>query len=257
MGEDGKSADNKRQNTYRGFGPARDGEVPEEDLLEPQPAYFEDEGDPLLHSPPAPGQGLPPAPGLPQNIQGFQGPPPAMQGGPLPVTGSGRNKGGRSGGGGGAARRGQPALDIDLIHERRTAPLPDHEWTFVEIWTRNTIYALDSRLVCIAVVDQTSRKSHGEHALLNARLVGGQRRDGDSMELSHPFPRPGSEAVFEQTKGRQVRFSQTSTVTRVVLRLRVLTVASDNLLPTWEEITGHHDAIVPSKGGGGMKRHED
>jgi hypothetical protein len=151
-------------------------------------------------------------------------------------------------------RRGQPALDIDLIHERRTAPLPDHEWTFVEIWTRNTIYALDSRLCCIAVVDQSSRRAHADHALLGARLVGGQRRDGDSMELSHPFPRPGSEAVFEQTKGRQVRFSQTSTVTRVVLRLRVLTVASDNLLPTWEEITGRHDAVVPGKL---MKRHDD
>lgn len=139
-------------------------------------------------------------------------------------------------------RRGQPAVDIDLIHERRTAPLPDHEWTFVEIWTRNTIYALDSRLVCIAVVDQSTRRSHPDHALLGARLVGGQQRDGESMELSHPFPRPGSEAVFEQAKGRQVRFSQTSTVTRVVLRLRVLTVASDNILPTWEEITGHGDA---------------
>jgi hypothetical protein len=69
------------------------------------------------------------------------------------------------------------------------------------------------------------------------------------MELSHPFPRPGSEAVFEQSKGRQVRFSQTSTVTRVVLRLRVLTVASDNLLPTWEEITGRHEvpAVLKKK----------
>jgi hypothetical protein len=143
------------------------------------------------------------------------------------------------------AKRGQPAVDIDLIHERRSAPLPDHEWTFVEIWTRNTIYALDSRLVCIAVVDQNTRRNHPDHALLGARLVGGQQRNGDSMELSHPFPRPGSEAVFEQSKGRQVRFSQTSTVTRVVMRLRVLTVATESILPTWEEITGHHD--VPAQ----------
>lgn len=146
-------------------------------------------------------------------------------------------------------KRGQPAVDIDLIHERRTAPLPDHEWTFVEVWTRNTIYALDSRLVCIAVVDQSTRRAHPDHALLGARLVGGQQRDGEAMELSHPFPRPGSEAVFEQSKGRQVRFSQTSTVTRVVLRLRVLTVASDSLLPTWEEITGHHDVPVALRAG--------
>ncbi|HHH27464.1 MAG TPA: hypothetical protein ENK57_03815 [Polyangiaceae bacterium] len=152
-------------------------------------------------------------------------------------------------------RRGQPAVDIDLIHERRTAPLPDHEWTFVEIWTRNTIYALDSHLVCIAVIDQSSRRTHTKHALLGARLVGGQLRDGESMELSHPFPRPGSEAVFEQSKGRQVRFSQTSSVTRVVLRLRVLTVASDALLPTWEEITGRHE--VPGSVRGKKPRSKD
>ena len=140
-----------------------------------------------------------------------------------------------------APRRGQPAVHIDLIHERRTAPLPDHEWTFVEVWTRNTVYELDARLVCIAVTDQSTRREHAEHTLLGARLVGGQRRDGEAMELSHPFPRPGSEAVFEQSRGRQVRFSQTSTVTRVVLRLRVLTVSGDNILPTWEEITSRHE----------------
>jgi hypothetical protein len=46
--------------------------------------------------------------------------------------------------------------------------------------------------------------------------------------------------VFEQMQGRHVRFSQTSTVTRVVMRLRVLTVTPEQLLPTWEEVTGSH-----------------
>ena len=136
-------------------------------------------------------------------------------------------------------RRGQtPAVDIDLIHERRSAPLPDAPWVFLEIWTRNTIYALDARMICIDVIDQLSKRSHGEHPLRGARLVGGQTREGDAMELSHPFPRPGSEAVFEQLQGRHVRFSQTSSVTRVVMRLRVLSVAQEQLLPTWEEVTG-------------------
>jgi hypothetical protein len=210
MGEDAPRSGRKdRHNTYRGYGPARPSGP---DEIEPEPAEFEDDVAPA---------GAPVEPGVP------------LAGGAVARARPSR---------GAQARRGQPAVDIDLIHERRTAPLPDHEWTFVEIWTRNTIYALDSRLVCIAVVDQNTRRSHPDHALLGARLVGGQQRDGESMELSHPFPRPGSEAVFEQTKGRQVRFSQTSTVTRVVLRLRVLTVASDNLLPTWEEITGHGEA---------------
>ncbi|MFN7701811.1 MAG: hypothetical protein ACK5U8_28220 [Deltaproteobacteria bacterium] len=139
------------------------------------------------------------------------------------------------------ARRGNvPAVDIDLVYERRSAPLPDQPWVFLEIWTRNTIYALDARLVCIDVVDQLTKRSHGDHPLRGARLVGGQAREGDAMELSHPFPRPGAEAVFEQMQGRHVRFSQTSTVTRVVMRLRVLTVTPVQLLPTWDEVTGSH-----------------
>lgn len=139
------------------------------------------------------------------------------------------------------SRRGQvPAVDIDLVYERRSAPLPDQPWVFLEIWTRNTIYALDARLVCIDVVDQVTKRSHGDHPLRGARLVGGQAREGEAMELSHPFPRPGAEAVFEQMQGRHVRFSQTSTVTRVVMRLRVLTVTPEQLLPTWEEVTGSH-----------------
>jgi len=139
------------------------------------------------------------------------------------------------------SRRGQvPAVDIDLVYERRSAPLPDQPWVFLEIWTRNTIYALDARLVCIDVVDQITKRSHGDHPLRGARLVGGQAREGEAMELSHPFPLPGAEAVFEQMQGRHVRFSQTSTVTRVVMRLRVLTVTPEQLLPTWEEVTGSH-----------------
>ena len=139
-------------------------------------------------------------------------------------------------------RTGTPAVDIDLVYERRSAPLPDQPWVFVEVWTRNTIYQLDGRLVCIDVIDQASRKSQGEHPLRGARLVGGQSRDGEAIELSHPFPRPGSEAVFEQSSGRHVRFSQTSSVTRVVMRLRVLSVNPEQLLRTWEEVTGNHKA---------------
>jgi hypothetical protein len=143
--------------------------------------------------------------------------------------------------------KGPPAVDIDLVYERRSAPLPDQPWIFLEIWTRNTIYQLDSSLLCVDVIDQGSRKGIADHPLRGARLVGGQSRDGDAMELSHPFPRPGSEAVFEQASGRHVRFSQTSTVTRVVMRLRVLTVEPEQLLPTWEDVSGKWDARALAK----------
>jgi hypothetical protein len=164
------------------------------------------------------------------------------------VVGSVRMVGGAPGPVPGASKRTPtPAVDIDLVYERRSAPLADQPWVFVEIWTRNTVYHLDGRLVCIDVVDQASRKSQGDHPLRGARLVGGQSRDGESIELSHPFPRPGSEAVFEQTAGRHVRFSQTSSVTRVVMRLRVLSVTPEQLLPTWEEVTGNHKAETLKK----------
>lgn len=148
--------------------------------------------------------------------------------------------------------KGPPAVDIDLVYERRTAPLPDQAWIFLEVWTRNTIYQLDAGLHCIDVVDQGTRRSVPDHPLRGSRLVGGQSRDGDAMELSHPFPRPGSEAVFEQSTGKHVRFSQTSTVTRVVMRLRVLTVEPEQLLPTWEDMSGRWEAqSTPSAGGRG------
>jgi hypothetical protein len=140
-----------------------------------------------------------------------------------------------------AGPKGPPAVEIDLVYEHRTSPLPDSHWCFLEIWTRNTIYQLDSALECIDVMDLATRRSIADHPLRGARLVGGQSYDGEGMELSHPFPRPGSEAVFEQASGRNVRFSQTSTVTRVVMRLRVLKVEPERLLPTWEEVSGSWD----------------
>jgi hypothetical protein len=228
--EDEENKARKGRNTMRGYGKSV-----QSSSMDPEQASFVD--DHAASAPPPPPQEVVPPTGIPGNNQ-------QVAAAAAAVNAAAVNAAAANVAAANAARPRQPAVDIDLIHERRTAPLPDQKWTFVEIWTRNTIYALDSRLVCIDVIDQHSRRSINEHALLGARLVGGQRRDGDAMELSHPFPRPGSEAVFEQSKGRQVRFSQTSSVTRVVMRLRVLTVASDHLLPAWEEITGQHGIKV-------------
>lgn len=117
----------------------------------------------------------------------------------------------------------------------------DRPWQTVEIWTQHRVYALDASLVCIDVYDQATKQSEPKHPMIGARLVGGQLASGEAVELSYPFPRPGSDAVFEQVAGRNARFSQTSTVTRVVLRLRVLTVAPSHTTPTWEELTGAVD----------------
>ena len=108
----------------------------------------------------------------------------------------------------------------------------------LEVWTQNRIYGVDAEMRCIEVLDQASQQPVLDHELLGSRLVGGQLREGDTVHLSQPFPRPGTSAVFEQEIKTEARFSHSSTVTRVVLRLRHLTFGARGQLPKWDEIIG-------------------
>jgi len=136
-----------------------------------------------------------------------------------------------------------PLIEIEVVHEVGPAPQTERPWHMVEIWTRNRVYTLDQAMSCVDVVDRASRKKVTDHPFLGMRMVGGQHRDGDSIELSHPFPRPGTEAVFERGSGRRDgSFSRTSAVTRVILRLHIVTVAPSYVVPTWEDITGSFPA---------------
>jgi hypothetical protein len=114
----------------------------------------------------------------------------------------------------------------------------------IEVWTRNRVYTLDPMLSCVEVRDRATREVVDGHPFIGMRLVGGQHREGDSIELSYPFPRPGTEAVFERSHEKRGQFSRTSAVTRVVLRLHIVTVAPGHVVPTWEEITGSFPAFV-------------
>jgi hypothetical protein len=136
-----------------------------------------------------------------------------------------------------------PLIEIEVVHEVGPAPQTERPWRMVEIWTRNRVYTLDQTMACVEVVDRATRKQVTDHPFLGLRMVGGQHRDGDSIELSHPFPRPGTEAVFEHRSGRRDgSFSRTSAVTRVILRLHIVTVAPNYVVPTWEDITGSFPA---------------
>ena len=133
----------------------------------------------------------------------------------------------------------RPAIDVELVIERKTTPYVDRPWSALEIWTQNRIYSVDSSMTCLEVVEKSTGKAEHKHPLVGAHLVGGQHEEEGTMELSHPFPRVGSEAVFEQRSGtKAARFSHTSEVERVVLRLRVLTVAPDHVISSWQDITG-------------------
>ena len=130
-----------------------------------------------------------------------------------------------------------PLVEIEVIHQHGPAPHADRPYRTLEVYTQNRVYTMDPWMTCVGVRDRTG-DAHAEHAFLGCRLVGGQHREGERIELSYPFPRPGTEAVFERPEGKPGTFARTSTVTRVVLRLHVVTVAPRSVAPTWSEITG-------------------
>ena len=138
-----------------------------------------------------------------------------------------------------------PAVEVELVYERKSPPYVDRPWRMLEVWTQNRVYGIDATMRCVDVVDQGTQQVIPSHGLIGARLVGGQRREGEKMHLSHPFPRPGTEAVFEQAAGRLSSFSHSSTVTRVVLRLRMITIGPGGQVPTWDEIVGDATAPLP------------
>ncbi len=135
-----------------------------------------------------------------------------------------------------------PFVEVDLVYEHGSAATADAPWRALEIWTRNRIYGVDWNMTCIEVIDRETGKNDPKHALLGAHLAGGQIREDGRVELSYPCPRPGCEAVF-QPPNRKGGFAQTSTVLRVVLRLRLLQVVPENATNTWSELTGGHPKV--------------
>jgi len=128
-----------------------------------------------------------------------------------------------------------PFVEVEFVYETGRPGMDTSPWRCFEVWTRNRIYSTDWSMVCIEVRDRESGQVVTDHTFLGAKLSGGQTREDDAIEVTYPCPRPGCEAVFEHPKRRG--FMTTSTVVRVVLRLRVLTVPHADLTPTWDELT--------------------
>ncbi|MFI5306277.1 MAG: hypothetical protein ACHQ53_02930 [Polyangiales bacterium] len=136
--------------------------------------------------------------------------------------------------------RGKPIVEIEVVRERSRAPRPEPTPGCYEIWTQNNVYVVDSRMRCLQVREVGSGESKADHPFVGARLVGGQTQEV-AMEMSHPLPRPGSHAVFEMRKGNRRQFTRTSQVERVVLRLRIVTIADGNEVPTWDDLVADDD----------------
>ncbi len=136
-----------------------------------------------------------------------------------------------------------PFIECELVYstpEEHTSRV-----AAVEVWTENHVYAVDWEMTCIEVRSVVSKKIDSRHALLGARLTGGQKGTPADMELTYPLPRPGTEAVFERRQGNNARFIRTSLVTRVILKLHVVAVTREKLNPAWNKITGAWKATPP------------
>jgi hypothetical protein len=131
-------------------------------------------------------------------------------------------------------------LELEEIVERGTPRLLGDAWCAVEVWTQNRVYGLDGALVCRFVRDRRTNATQDDHPVLGARLLGGQRRaeDGRITHVAHPFPRRGMAAVFATGMGARLRVSETSSVTRVVVRQRVVELTAEVTAPTWDAIVG-------------------
>ena len=129
-----------------------------------------------------------------------------------------------------------PMVEIEVIHQHGPAPNTDRPFQTLEVWTQNHVYIMDPSMECVYVRERTAPHPLPTHPFVGHRLVGGQSRQGETIQLSYPFPRPGTEDVFENPDSQRGVFSRTSTVTRVVLRLHVITVTPKAVTPTWAEI---------------------
>ena len=139
-----------------------------------------------------------------------------------------------------SATRGRPIVEVDVVRERGRIPRPDAPQSCYEIWTQNTVYLVDARMRCVQVRDLSTGEPKADHPFLGARLVGGQTQE-PGLEMSYPLPRPGACAVFDMRKNQRRQFTRTSTVERVVMRMRIVTITDGGDVPSWDELVADDD----------------
>lgn len=135
-------------------------------------------------------------------------------------------------------------IEIEYLREEGPAHLLEGRWRAYEVWTAEHIYVLGDDLECIEVIGRSSGRAEPEHPVEGARLVGGELRDSAGLirEVSHPLPQIGARAVFTKSVGERQRMSETTPVTRVVLRQRVVSIRRPgSKRPSWRDITGRHE----------------
>jgi hypothetical protein len=137
----------------------------------------------------------------------------------------------------------ESAIEVVVVREDAVRDAPRQPWRAFEVWTRNRVYGLDASYRCIEVLDRTTGNLETDNSMLGARFGGGRRQNDTSVVYSYPFPLEGSEAMFISGQ----KYGCTSTVERLVIRVREFRVRSVDSPPTWDELAGKADGAVASK----------
>jgi len=124
------------------------------------------------------------------------------------------------------------SVEVFVVDETQLPGGERKPWRAAEVWTKRRVYGLDSRFRCVEILDRETGRPEVEHDMLGARLGGGRLREKDTVRFSYPLPLPGMEAMF--MKGKQHGY--TSSVERMIVRIRVLHSSADEAVPNWEEI---------------------
>jgi len=132
-------------------------------------------------------------------------------------------------------------IELLVVDERQTAGGERRPWRAAEVWTKRRVYGLDSTFRCVEILDRQTGKPEHTHEMLGARLGGGRHRDKDAVRFSYPLPLPGMEAMFSKGK----KHGYTSTVERMIVRVRVLHTSADEAAPSWEDIASRWSDVPP------------
>jgi hypothetical protein len=142
-----------------------------------------------------------------------------------------------------AAKSDEHPVEVVVVREDAVRDAPRSPWRAYEIWTMNRVYGLDATFKCIEVLDRTTGNLETDSTMIGARFGGGRRQRGNAVIYSYPFPLAGAEAMFI----RENKYGCTSTVERIVVRVREFRVRAVDAPPTWEELAGKVEGALSKR----------